>query len=74
VLAPNFVLTMTSEDGKLMGQATIQPKVELFPTSETEFFLKVTDAQITFVKDGKGNVTGLVLHQGGQNIPGRKVK
>jgi CubicO group peptidase (beta-lactamase class C family) len=73
-LAPNFVLTITSEDGKLMGQATGQPKVELFPSSETEFFLKVTDAQIAFVKDGKGNVTGLVLHQGGQNIPGRKVK
>jgi CubicO group peptidase (beta-lactamase class C family) len=73
-LAPTFVLTITVEDGKLMGQATGQPKVEFFPTSETEFFLKVTDAQITFVKDGQGRVTGLVLHQGGQNIPGTKVK
>ena len=33
-----------------MTQATGQQKVEVFPSSETEFFLKVVDAQITFVR------------------------
>lgn len=56
------------EDGvydRLMAQATGQAKVELLPESETEFFLKAIDAQITFVKDEKGIVTHLILHQGG---------
>jgi tetratricopeptide (TPR) repeat protein len=73
-LAPNFVLTISNEDGKLMGQAPGQPKAELFPTSETEFFLKVVDAQITFVKNGDGKVTQLILHQNGRNMDAKKIK
>ena len=29
-LAPNFIITITMEDGKLMGQATGQPKANCF--------------------------------------------
>ena len=57
-----------------MTQATGQSKVEIFPSSPTEFFLKVVDAQITFVKDASGAVTQLVLHQGGRDMPGKKIK
>jgi CubicO group peptidase (beta-lactamase class C family) len=73
-LAPDFLLTVTMEDGKLMTQATGQAKVQVFPESETKFFLKVTDAQIEFLKDGSGNVNSLKLYQGGQIVPARKVK
>ena len=65
---------MTVEDGKLVTQATGQSKVQVFPESETKFFLKVTDAQIEFIKDEAGNVTSLKLYQGGQIVPARKVK
>ena len=73
-LAPNFVITVTVEDGKLMAQATGQPKFQLFAKSESEFFLTVVDAQVTFVKNDKGEVTSLVLHQGGRDTPGQKIK
>ena len=73
-LAPNFIITITNEGGKLMGQATGQPKNELFPSSATEFFLKVVDAQVTFVKNEQGQVTQLILHQGGRNMPGKKIR
>jgi hypothetical protein len=73
-LAPGFILTVTVEGDRLMTQATGQSKVEVFPSSPTEFFLKVTDAQITFVKDASGNVTQLVLHQGGRDVPAKKIK
>jgi CubicO group peptidase (beta-lactamase class C family) len=73
-IAPQFVLTITREGNKLMGQATGQPAVELFPESETKFFLRVVDAQITFTKDAAGQVTGLVLRQGGRDIPAKKIK
>jgi D-alanyl-D-alanine carboxypeptidase len=66
-LAPTFILTITREGDRLMTQATGQPKFEIFPESETTFFLKVVDAQITFVKDDRGTVTHLILHQGGKD-------
>jgi hypothetical protein len=72
-LNPNFIFTMTREGDSLMTQATGQPKFELFPESETKFFLKVVDAQVTFVKDDKGAVTHLILHQGGDRTA-KKIK
>ena len=72
-LAPNFILTISKKDNHLFAQATGQDRNEIFPESETEFFLKIVDAQITFVKDGKGKVTELILHQGGQDIPAKKI-
>ena len=73
-LAPGFVLTVTREGDRLMTQATGQQKVEVFPSSETEFFLKVVDAQITFVRGPEGKVDQLVLHQGGRDMPAKKRK
>ena len=72
-LVPGFVLTLTHEGTSMMAQATGQPKVEVFAESETRFFYKVTDAQVDFEKDATGKVTGLVLHQGGQDIKGRRL-
>jgi hypothetical protein len=57
-----------------MTQATGQGKVEIFPYSETEFFLKVTDAQITFVKSPAGSVDQIVLHQNGRDVPAKRKK
>lgn len=72
-LAPGFTITVTSENGKLMAQATGQSKFELFPTSETDFYLKVVPATVTFVKDAQGNVTELILNQNGRKTPGKKI-
>ena len=60
------------------GQRALHPghrpaKLPIFPESETEFFLKAVDAQITFVRE-QGRVTGIVLHQNGNDAPGRRVK
>jgi len=71
-LSPNFSLTMTLEDGHLMTQATGQEKLQLYPETETMFFLKVVDAQVEFFKNDKGEVTHLVLHQGGRDTTGEK--
>jgi hypothetical protein len=73
-LAPGFVLTVTREGESLMVQATGQQRFEIFPTSETEFFLKVVDARITFVKGPDGQVDVIVLHQGGRDMPAKRKK
>jgi CubicO group peptidase (beta-lactamase class C family) len=73
-VSPTFIVKVFKEGEKLMGQATGQPAAELFREGENKFFLKVVDARVTFVKDDKGQVTGLVIHQGGQDMPGKKIK
>jgi CubicO group peptidase (beta-lactamase class C family) len=66
-LAPNLSLEITLSDGALYVRPTGQSILRLWPETETDFFLKEIDAQITFVRDAQGVVTGLVLHQGGQD-------
>jgi CubicO group peptidase (beta-lactamase class C family) len=73
-LAPSFSIVVTLENGALFGQATGQPVFPLFAESETKFFLKVVDAQVSFVTDDSGAVTEMILHQNGANRPGRKVR
>jgi CubicO group peptidase (beta-lactamase class C family) len=73
-LAPGFSVAITREGSRLFGQATGQPRFEMFAQKDTEFFLRVVDAQITFVRDETGKVTHLILHQNGIDQKGRKGK
>ncbi|MEW6125791.1 MAG: serine hydrolase [Acidobacteriota bacterium] len=73
-LAPHFKITVTQEGDQLFAQATDQPRFQIYAEKENLFFYKVVDAQITFVKNENGEVTQMVLHQGGQNIPAKKIK
>jgi D-alanyl-D-alanine carboxypeptidase len=73
-LAPGFILTITREGDRLMTQATGQAKVEVFPASETEFFLTVVEASLTFVKGASGTVDRLVLHQGGRDLTAKRLQ
>jgi len=66
-LAPTFHIVVTREGTHLFAQATAQPRFGIFAESDSTFFLKAVDAQITFRADG------MVLHQNGQTIPGRKL-
>lgn len=66
-LAPGFILTVTREGDHLFTQATGQSKIEVFPESDRDYFLKVVDAQITFETDSQGRATGLMLHQSGDH-------
>jgi hypothetical protein len=69
-LDPAFSVTFTLEGDQLMTQATDQPKFPVFPESPTKFFLKVVDAEVEFFNDDKGQVSYLILHQGGQDHKG----
>jgi len=72
-LAPNFILTITRAGDQLFCQATGQPKFQIFPESERDFFYKVVDAQITFETDASGRATSLTLHQNGANLPAKRI-
>lgn len=73
-LAPNVVLNVSKEGEKLMSQITGQPKQELLPESEIEFFLKGLSGQFIFVRDASGQVTKLIINQEGQRVTARRLK
>jgi hypothetical protein len=73
-LQPGFVITITVEDDKIFAQATGQSKNEIFPESDSRFFLKVVEAQLEFVKGPDNKVTHLILYQGGEKVEGKKIK
>ena len=53
------------KDDHFYVQITGQEPVEIFPQSDHEFFLKVVDAQLTFIPDGNGKTYKLSFRQGG---------
>jgi hypothetical protein len=61
-------ITVTRNGARLTGEMTGQDSFEMFAESESGFFLKVVDAQITFDLAGKAHVQSLTLHQGGQEF------
>ena len=72
-LAPGFIITVTKEGDRLMGQATGHPQVELFPESENEFFVKEFDAKIRFIKGDRGQVSCAVVSLNGRDTRARKI-
>ncbi|WP_080058104.1 serine hydrolase [Spirosoma aerolatum] len=72
-LAPTFAIVITREGSQLYGQATGQQRFELFPESKTKFYLKVVEAKVSFVRNEKGEIDQLILHQNGRDMPGKRV-
>ena len=72
-LAPGFILSVSRDGNQMKTQATGQPEVLIYPQSENVFYLKVVEAQLTFNRNEDGNVESVTLHQGGQEIVGKKL-
>jgi CubicO group peptidase (beta-lactamase class C family) len=82
-IAPGFILFVTREGDKLFSRAmpiptppsaTGQPKSEMFPESETTFFVKDADAQFTFVKNDKGQVIQVNIQRTTRFFQAQKIK
>ena len=71
-LLPKFSLTFTMDGDAMYAQSNPNDKMRVYAESEMKVFPKAMNAEIEFVKDDKGQVTGLVLHQGGRDLKGVK--
>ncbi len=67
------LVTISKEDNKLMGQAAGQSKSELIPMSETTFFVKEANFELSFERDEKGNVVRFVRKSGTQNQSAKRL-
>jgi tetratricopeptide (TPR) repeat protein len=73
-LSRDFIITITQYNGHLYAENAGQQRVEIFAESSGVFFFKAVDAQITFVRNENGNVTGLILYDGRRETLARKIK
>lgn len=72
---PGAVAIVTKEGDILKWRGGNRPAVTLVPLSETQFFAKETETEITFVKNDKGQVTNAVLRLGScQDSKARKIE
>ena len=58
------VFSFFREGDKFYLQVTNQEKIEIFPASETKFFIKLFPAEAEFQRDSSGRVTGVIWRQG----------
>jgi CubicO group peptidase (beta-lactamase class C family) len=77
-LTPVRKLTVSREGNRLFADPiqvipTAHIKCELFPESETVFFMTQADQKIRFTKDKAGKVTGLILEQRGRQRIAKKL-
>lgn len=68
---PDRVLTVTKDHGKLYGEPTTSPRVELFAVSENEFIRSDVDVRYTFERNASGKVDSIKLrfNGGGSDAP-----
>lgn len=71
---PKLVLTIRREGDHLSIQENDEPKQELLPKSDTEFFSTVADDVYQFEMDGQGHAIRMVLHTDGKDIPINKIE
>ena len=68
------VLVVTLENNSLYAQLTGQAKYQIFPSSENEFYWKVVEASVKFIRDDNGKVIHAIHNQGGQQFEVKKLE
>ena len=68
---PFYVVSI--RDGCLFVRVVGQSDIEIYPESETQFFMKVLPVQVTFIRDPNGSVDSLVHHQNGEETTAVRV-
>lgn len=67
------ILTISREGDRLMGQPARESKAELIPQSETKFYVRQNNSEITFERDEKGKVVRFTMKIGSQTLTARRL-
>ncbi len=69
-----FTITVFEEDQSLFIQISGQPRLEIFPRSDTEFFSDAVVIKVVFTKDQEKNSMKMTLHQMGMVFEGYRAE
>ncbi|MGC1305059.1 MAG: DUF3471 domain-containing protein [Caulobacteraceae bacterium] len=72
-LGSGMIFTVTRDKDRFFIRLTGQDAAEIYPESQSKFFTTVVAAQFSFATDARGQATGLVLHQGGLELPAARI-
>jgi CubicO group peptidase (beta-lactamase class C family) len=72
-LNPDFAVKILREDDHLYLQGGGQPRFEIFPVSEKQYFARIARIEVTFNTDEHGVVTGMVVHQGNRDTLAKRI-
>lgn len=73
LLKTDFVITVRLADAGLVAQATGQSEAPIFASAKDEFFYKVVEARISFIRKPNGEIAGLILTQSGRAILAERI-
>lgn len=71
--APDFVLKIVRDGDHLFTEAAGQPRFELYPVSEKEYFARIAKIEFSFHTDDHGAVTEMVVHQNGRDTVAKRI-
>ena len=63
-MGPGSVMTITLDGDRLLVESPLMSGMKALPASESEFFVRFSDVNLTFFKNADGKVTHLVLRSG----------
>ena len=69
---PDVVLSFVRDGNAYYIQASGQGRIEIFPASTSKFFVKIIDADATFVRDAQGKVTSVIWRQNDRSVTAKK--
>jgi hypothetical protein len=72
-LAPNFILTISRDGDRYLTQATGQSVIEISALGENVFIARSIPAQLKFEKAADGNISHVVLTQGGRDMTAKRM-
>jgi CubicO group peptidase (beta-lactamase class C family) len=72
--SPDFSMDITREGDHIYVEPTGQQQSELYPTSDTRFFLIGVDAEISFTRNSTKKAESLTLHQNGMDQVAQRVR
>ena len=68
------VMMISRENERLFTQVGTNPKFELFPEDEHDFFTKAFDGQFSFLTDSHGKAMELVVYEGGEIVHAKRIE
>jgi len=71
---PNYSVQVSLEYGRLWVRDTGEKVLEMVPETDTDFFFRNMDVQVSFVLDPAGKATRLITHVNGEDSVGIKIQ
>jgi hypothetical protein len=72
-IVPGRTLTIQKSGDSLVVGSKGFPTAPIFAESETRFFFKAVDVDLTFVKNDKGEVTEVIIDNGGRQFHAKRI-